>query len=554
MHEMLHAMRHRGPDGAGLVVGNEIRKAPGLGELSTSGLKGKVALGHVRLAITGGLDGMQPFQSRDGRLSLLHNGEVYNHRELAADLDAASLTTGSDSEVVMRLLEQEYEGHLEEAVRKVLPRLDGVYALAVTDQSQTVLARDPVGVRQLYYYSAPGILAFASERKPLIALGGWEAKIKRLLPGHALIASRNMHRIEHFHRLSSLRSPRRIQQLKTALEAYRQVMERAVAKRLEGRSRVGIIYSGGVDSVMIAQIAKQMHVSFTCYTAARNGDAPDLRWAKDTAEMLGFPLHTTVLSQQEIEALIPDIIRDIEDHSMNQVEVAIPIYAAVRAAQEAGERVVLTGQGADELFGGYPWYPIIVDREGYSEFERRSWEDMCLLYRECLEREDKITMAHSLELRVPYLDPAVIGLAFSIAPPLKIRSGQDTLGKYVHRECALQLGIPHTIAYRVKEAAQHGANVHGAMLDMARRAGVDEKRLKSAQYDPDRSVTEKLGSSSRYGYRYGREDLWKPLPQVQFYLDAVADHVDVLPPHARTHYRDVHQRLPEDARPEVIGP
>jgi asparagine synthase (glutamine-hydrolysing) len=496
---------------------------------------------------------MQPFQSRDGHLSLLHNGEVYNHRELATELDDAPLTTGSDSEVVMRLLEQEYEGHLEKAVRKVLPRLDGVYALAVTDQSQTVLARDPVGVRQLYYYSAPGILAFASERKPLVALGGWDVKIKRLFPGHILVANRNMYRIEQFHRLSDLRKPRRIQQLEPALEAYRDVIEKAVAKRLEGRSRVGIIYSGGVDSVLIAHLAKQMNVPFTCYTAARNGEAPDLEWARRTARELGFRLHTTVLSQDEIEALIPDIIRDIEDHSMNQVEVAIPIYAAVRAAQEAGERVVLTGQGADELFGGYPWYPTIVDREGYSEFERRSWEDMCLLYRECLEREDKITMAHSLELRVPYLDPAVIGLAFSLAPSLKIRSGQDTLGKYLHRECALQMGIPHEIAYRVKEAAQHGANVHGAMLDMAHRAGLDEQRLRLAEYDPDRSVPEKLGSSSRYGYRYGREDLWKPLPQVQFYLDAVADCVDVLPPRARTQYREVHRRLPEDARPEVTG-
>jgi asparagine synthase (glutamine-hydrolysing) len=160
-------------------------------------------------------------------------------------------------------------------------------------------------------------------------------------------------------------------------------------------------------------------------------------------------------------------------------------------------------------------------------------------------------MAHSLELRVPYLDPAVIGLAFSLAPQLKIRSGEDALGKYAHREYALQMGIPRSIAYRVKEAAQHGANVHGAMTDMAARAGLDVVQLQAADYDPDRSVPEKLGSSSRYGYRYGREDLWKPLPQVQFYLDAVADRVDVLPPRARSQFRDVRNRLPEAARLEV---
>jgi asparagine synthase (glutamine-hydrolysing) len=212
-------------------------------------------------------------------------------------------------------------------------------------------------------------------------------------------------------------------------------------------------------------------------------------------------------------------------------------------AQEAGERVVLTGQGADELFGGYPWYPTIVDREGYDSFVERSWEDAFLLYKECLEREDKIAMAHSIELRVPYLDPEVIRCAFSIAPHHKIKKGKDTLGKRIHRAVSVVLGVPKDIAFRLKEAAQHGANVHDAFEELADRHGYTAKLLESVGYDPDVSVTEKLGSSSRYGYKYGDEFLWEPLPQVQYYLDTQAAHVGLLTGDAKHQLDITRERL-----------
>jgi asparagine synthase (glutamine-hydrolysing) len=152
-------------------------------------------------------------------------------------------------------------------------------------------------------------------------------------------------------------------------------------------------------------------------------------------------------------------------------------------------------------------------------------------------------MAHSLELRVPFLDPAVIEAAFSIAPRLKIRSGQDDLGKRLHRGYCLSLGIPRDIALREKEAAQHGANVHGAFDELARRRGLTPELLDDAGYDPDRSVTEKLGSSSRYGYRYGKRELWKPSSHVQFYLDCFAARLGILSRDAQRHWEDTVGKL-----------
>lgn len=294
---------------------------------------------------------------------------------------------------------------------------------------------------------------------------------------------------------------------------------------------------------MIAHLVKEMGIPLTCYTAGRGNGASDLHWAGKTADELGFPLQVKTLSRNDIETMIPEVIHDIEDNSLNQVEVAIPIFASVRMAQEEGERVILSGQGADELFGGYPWYPKIVDQEGYDKFVDRSWEDTFLLYKECLEREDKIAMAHSLEFRVPFLDPQVIRSAFSIAPDLKITGGSDSQGKRVHREYCKSIGIPEGIAFRPKEAAQHGANIHDAFEEIAHSQGLTAPLMDKVGYDPEKTVDEKLGSSSRYGFRYGEKELWKPQPHVQYYLDSHAAELGFFPRLLHHHWKETRQKL-----------
>jgi asparagine synthase (glutamine-hydrolysing) len=544
LREMLGVMRHRGPDGAGLVIGGHCERGEHLEDLSFDGKKGRSALGHVRLAITGGPKGLQPFTSGDGALSLLHNGEIYNYRELSDEMAGEGTpATGSDSEVIMKLIEREYEGDLASAVERVLPRLDGVYALALTDGKQTVMARDRIGVRQLYYYAGRGLVGFASEKKPLIALGGGGIEIHRVPPGHLMVIEGGGFESRPFWSAETLRDGERIADGDRALAAYDAAMRTAMGKRVRGRDRVGIIFSGGVDSFLIVHLVKQLGVPFTCYTAGRRTGAPDLDWAVRTAEEHGFPLVVRELSLGEIESRIPQVIHDIEDNSLNQVEVAIPIHASVEMAQKNGERVILNGQGADELFGGYPWYPKVVDREGYYGFVKRSWEDTCVLYKECLEREDKIAMSHSIELRVPFLDPEVIRTAFAIAPELKVSGGDDKLGKRVHREYCRSIGIPESVAYRPKEAAQHGANVHHAFEEIAESHGLNASLMDEIGYDPDRTVTEKLGSSSRYGFRYGEEHLWKPLPHVQYFLDFHAARLGLLGPLQRFHFEDVQRKL-----------
>ncbi len=545
LKRMLLKMDHRGPDGAGCVIDGNVLRAQTLKDLNLESLSGVTALGHVRLAITGeSPTGTQPFQSENKKLTLLHNGEIYNYKELKKTLEPDhKFITDSDSEVILKLIEKNYKGSLVDAAKEVLPLLDGVYALAVTDNTQTVIARDKIGVRQFYYSKGENHFAFASEKKPLINLNGGNEKTERLLPGHIAVFENGDMLIECFWKPETLAERKEIiHDEKTAIDKYDKVLKEAVRKRIDGRKNVGIVFSGGIDSLLIAYLVQKMDVPFTCYTAGREG-GPDLKWAKEIAEFFKFPLKVKNLEIEDIEGLIPQIIHDIEDQSLNQVEVSVPIYAAVQMAREEGERVLLNGQGPDELFGGYPWYPKIVGREGYDSFERYSFEDTFLLYKECLEREDKIAMAHSIEIRVPFLDPKVIKLAFHIAPELKISGEDDRFMKRIHRNYALSQGIPENIAFRIKEAAQHGANVHSAFEELSGKTGVTKEMLISAGYDPAKTVTEKLGSSSRYGYKYGDIHLWEPLPQVQYYLDCVADKLGLFDVEKSRYLAEIKNRL-----------
>jgi asparagine synthase (glutamine-hydrolysing) len=530
LKQMLAQIEHHGPEEAGIVIGGTIERQKNLEAINFAEKRGSSAFGHVGLAATDGEKKGQPVHSKDGQISLLFNGALYNFRELRAALPQEDVAeTDGESDVIVRLIEQQYDGDLETAVKKILPMLDGVFCLALTDSKQTVIARDKIGLRQLYFSSQGDGIIFGSEKKSLMAVSEDGIGIQRLLPGHmAVLEGKGVHQVRFWDTESIHHPGMRIKDKEEALKAYSRVLSASVRKRLAGGHQVGVVFSGGIDSLLLAYMVKDMDIPFTCYTVGVEG-ATDIEWAQNVAEQFHFPIQIKTITLGELQEHIPRIITIIEDHSLNQVEAAIALYFAARTAHQAGEHVIMTGQGPDEIFGGYPWYSTIVDQEGYESFEQYSWEDALLGYKETFERENKIAAAHGLDMRVPYADPEVIEVAFQISPELKIQRGNDRIQKRIHREFAVSIGIPEAIAFRKKEAAQHGANVHSALEELAKQTGITEAMLDDMGYDPDLSVVEKLGSSSRYGYRYGDHHLWKPQAQVQHYLDSCASAVGFVP-------------------------
>jgi asparagine synthase (glutamine-hydrolysing) len=512
IYDMLKKMEHRGPDTHGAYLDGKLVKVNEVDDLrGVLSNESHIALGHSRLKITGNGKITQPYSSCDNKLALIHNGEIYNYQKLKTLLyKQHEIKTSSDSEIIVHLLEEIYQGNLMDAMKKVIRLLDGMYSLAVTDGESLVVVRDPIGKKPLYYIKNENTTYFASEKKAL-----WNGKDypKRLNPGDILNIDNSGVRLEEgFH----LQMPQiDIIDFREAVQVYKDVLITAVRKRVEGltESRVGVIFSGGIDSVLISKLIQREGKSVICYCTGTE-ESGDIVAARSVAEDLGLELKTTIIEEDMVEEIIPEIIRSVEESGLLQVEVAIPMYLAAKLAAKDNIRVMFTGQAADELFAGYPWYSDVLDDFGYLRLHEKLWEDLILAYTDTLEREDKLTMAHSIELRAPYLDKHLIQTAMRMSPRLKIQDKTDNLRKKVHREAAVELGVPPYISFRAKNPAQSGSGIHKIVENIAR------KHIR--KIDPqlvDENIRRDKGSIYRYGEdMYGDET-------ARFYLQRIEEDI-----------------------------
>ncbi len=492
IYDMLKKMEHRGPDTHGIYLDGPTYRGEEIDEFKRE-LKQEshIALGHSRLKIVGQEKTTQPYTSCDGRLALVHNGEIYNYDKLKTLLlRHHEIKTTSDSEIIVHVLEETYQGDLLDAVKKVTGLLDGMYTLAVTDGRSIVVARDPIGKKPLYYIKNGAVTYFASEKK---ALWNGADNPSRLNPGEILSIDDSGPSV---HEGFMLQFPQiDVVDFREAVELYKATLIRAVKKRLTGlnESRLGVIFSGGIDSVLVSKLLQREGKNIVCYCTGTE-DSGDIIAARAVAGELGLELKTTIITDSFVEGIIPEIIRNVEESGLLQVEVAIPMYMAARMASEDKIRVMYTGQAADELFAGYPWYNDVLAEFGYLRLHEKLWEDLHYLYRDTLEREDKLTMAHSIEVRAPYLDRDVIQTAMRISPRLKLEGVEDNLRKRVHRQAAVELGVPPFLAFRVKDPAQSGSGIHGIIERIAkRRSGALDSNLVKENIRRDK------GSLYRYG-------------------------------------------------------
>jgi asparagine synthase (glutamine-hydrolysing) len=528
---MLSCMINRGPDGAGIAADERSIQSDSFSNLRYQKLYGSTVLGHLRLAIVGGTCGQQPFRSCDNRLTVEHNGEIYNYKQIRRKLlKHHKFDTLTDSEVIVHLLEDHIakSNDLIYAIKKTVAELDGVYALVIKDEvtGTIALVRDKIGVRQLYYGENDSFVAFASERKALWKVGVKEPT-KCVLPGQAILIKSNglLQELEVAH--APVQSTKIVYKtMASAVNAYQRALLVSMNKRTQDFKNVGIIFSGGIDSVIVAWLAKKMVPDVTCYTAGIEGST-DIAFARQIAKKLKLKLRVNELTRDEVEQMIPEIINVIENTNAGQVEVAVPVYAAIKLAHEDGIKVMYTGQGADELFGGYSWYTKVVEKEGYQKLREHMTEDLLLLYKETLEREDKIAMAHSIEMREPFLDMEIIRVSMQMDMKLNVKSQDDIFGKHVHRRVAQKLGIPKNIAYRIKEAAQHGSGMHQIFDAIARSHGFDESTIPMGYLDNLR-LRERIGSSQRYGHLFENERMWIAEPHVQMCLDSISKTLPIL--------------------------
>lgn len=420
VERILEAIKHRGPDGAGTCSTDDI------------------TLGNVLLKITGSRS--QPLS--DGG-ALTYNGEIYNFREISEKL---RIPTDSDSEALFNLIECR---GIEAAIKEV----DGDYAFAYAEKEKLYLARDPAGVKPLYYSNTAAGFAFASEKKALAAVTMNEIHV--LKPGYMLTYSAG-NIVEK--KVTGFASGERITDEKLASGALFNALERAVKKRYY--KPCAIAFSGGLDSSLIAALCREAEL----YSVGVEG-SHDIKQTRRAAQLLGFQgkLHEHELTLDEVEAAVPEVIKSIESADPLKVSIAMPLFFASKDARSDGIRVMLSGQGADELFAGYKRYESM--KPGELEIALRN--DLDNIAGNNLERDDAAAMANAVELRVPYLDREVVELALRIAPELKIRNG---MRKYILRLAAKKI-LPEELVRKEKKAAQYSSGIYSALEKLARKNG-----------------------------------------------------------------------------------
>lgn len=423
LSSMLSTIQHRGPDDKGMIQDKNWM------------------LGHQRLSIMDVDGGHQPMQADQKQLYSICNGEIYNFRDLQSrHCPTYPFQTEADSEVLLPLF-QTFGNDL-------IQQLDGMFSFVVSDGQEWLAGRDRIGIKPLYYATTGNHKFFASELKALVHCAEHiqEFPSSHFYHSHAgLIPYYNLPDVTDFQ-----------QDLGTIHTTIRQTLSRSVQKRLMSDVPVGVFLSGGLDSSIIAALMKE-HVSELHSFSVGLPNSPDLKAARTVSEHLGTIHHEYVYSEAEMLAVLSDVIYYLESYDPALVRSAIPCYIVSKLASQY-VKVVLTGEGADELFAGYSY---LADYDDSRALHQESVSILQGLHNLNLQRVDRMTMAHSLEGRVPFLDIDFIELSLQIDPHLKLFS---TFGieKWLLRKTFEDL-LPYDIVWRDKMEFAQGCASSGVL-------------------------------------------------------------------------------------------
>lgn len=441
--QLMKRIRHRGPDWSGIYVHEN------------------TILCHERLAIVDVVSGAQPLLSDDDAFALAVNGEIYNHEEIRAELEKDyKFKSHSDCEVILHMYRKDPTGAF-------LKKLRGMYAFVVYDSKtkQFLAARDPMGIIPLYYgYGQDGSVWFASELK---AIADHCTVFDQFPPGCFYYSSLpGKDKIVPFYQPDWMTT---IPSSKLSLKALKESLITSVKSHLMGEVPFGVLLSGGLDSSLIASIASKLvrergGEKLRSYAIGIQG-SPDLAAAEKAAKFVGTQhqsLHFTI--QEGLDALA-DVIYHIETYDVTTIRASTPMFLMARMIKAFGVKMVLSGEGADEIFGGYLYFHKAPDRE---EFHRETVRKLKSLYMyDCL-RANKAMSAWGVEARVPFLDTDFLEVAMTFDPLEKMTndpvSGQKRMEKYVIRKAFDKSSdpeddyeyLPQEILWRQKEQFSDG--------------------------------------------------------------------------------------------------
>lgn len=461
--EMSKKVRHRGPDWSGIHCDSN------------------AILAHERLAIVDPTSGKQPLYSDDGKIVLAVNGEIYNHREIRNQYKGKyNFKTQSDCEVILALYKEKGADFLDD--------LNGIFGFALydTEKNEFLIARDHIGIIPLYMgRDEHGTFYVASELK---ALEGVCKSIELFPPGHYM-SSKDSAPIKWYHR--DWTDYEKIKDNETSIADLHDALDAAVKRQLMSDVPYGVLLSGGLDSSVTSALAKkyaehriesddkdaawwpQLH----SFAVGLEG-SPDLAAAKKVADHIGTVHHEVLFTIQEGLDALRDVIYQLETYDVTTVRASTPMYLMARAIKAMGIKMVLSGEGADEIFGGYLYFHKAPNAE---EFHKETVRKISKLHMyDCL-RANKSLAAWGIEGRVPFLDKEFVDVAMRLNPKDKMITPEH-MEKWLVRK-AFEKYIPEHVAWRQKEQFSDGVGYNwiDTLKDLVEEKVTDEQ-LQNAKY------------------------------------------------------------------------
>jgi asparagine synthase (glutamine-hydrolysing) len=440
---MLDALSLKGDGSCGIASSEEVIVKQAVDELRRGYISSAALIGHKTCGFCPN-DEAQPV--RIGNCTFIFEGRLLPPR------------TGQNAGLAAK------QASTQNGALRFIRRFNGSYIFAANVANGIIIGRDVVGACPLYYGEDERICAAASERKALWKIG--LTAVSSFPPGTvALINERGF----HFATAKTLKQPpvQRVN-LRNAAKRLAKILAQSTREQVADTEEVAVAFSGGVDSCIIAHLVSLWgvtpHLIYVTLQKPRGADPPE-----EAAQFLGLPLHVAEYSIEEVEKSLPDVLWLVEEPNPLTASIALPLFWVAQQAAGLGLHVLMTGQGADELFGGYARYLGDCERHGLAYVRGRIYRDVVSSYTMNLERDYKVCAFHKVEPRMPFNSPKVIELALSLPVGLNIASPRDKLRKRVLRQVARNLAIPEFVSERPKSAIQYTTGVSLALKKLAAR-------------------------------------------------------------------------------------
>jgi len=442
---VLKKLTHRGVDAHGVATPSTVTTAESIEGMKIENLSSPVALGHNFSCIFP-RDHPQPVLGDD--FAFVFEGHLFPFSG-ASEVDEVFEK--------LKLGPQRNAG-------SIIKELEGSYVFAIACPENVIAGRDVFGTNPLYYGENKTVCAIASERKALWTLG--MENVKSFPPGNLALISSNGFAFQTTKTVtqSSLKSIN----MDTAAKTLQNLLLESTRKRVSDLKKVAIAFSGGLDSSIIAALAKICGIDVYLISVGLE-DQAEVKYAEATAERLDLPFHHETFTVDDVEQILPKVLWLIEESNTVKASIAISFYWVAEVASKMKCRVLLAGQGSDELFGGYHKYLETYAQLGVTAVQDAMYHDVVSSYETNFQRDTQVCSFHKVELRLPFVDREVVRFSLGLPVSLKIESAENHLRKRVLRRVAQNLELPQFIVDKPKKAIQYTTGVNKALQRLARK-------------------------------------------------------------------------------------